>query len=99
MLDSLLAWIIATFLLGPAQAAIAERLEAARAPAEIAAQVSACLQAETPRILARAGQEPMWAIGTGLRVWIGQTAPEDALRDAAPGCIPALDAIRPAAGS
>lgn len=41
----------------------------------------------------------MWAIGTVLRVSSGQTALEDSLCAAAPVCVPALDAIHPAAGA
>lgn len=98
MFHDLVAWFVAVFLLGPMQAELQGRLESARAPAAVVAQVSQCAAAAGPAIMTRATSDPWWAISTAFGTWIGVTSPEAALRDAAPGCAPALAAARPFLG-
>jgi hypothetical protein len=95
MLADIIAFLVATFLVGPLQSEMASRLEAARAPAALVREVTACAAAATPRLAERAVADPWWAVTTAVGAWIGTTAPEAALRDAAPGCAPAIDAARP----
>jgi hypothetical protein len=42
--------------------------------------------------------DPVWAVGTVLRVWVGAASPESVLGGATPGCASALDAARPFMG-
>lgn len=86
MIEAFLAWLVATFLLGPIKAEVAARLEAARAPVAVIERIAACTVEAVPRLGERAVADPIWAAGTVLRLWIG-TIPVDALlRDATPEC-------------
>lgn len=95
MIETLIAWLVATFLLGPLQAGMADRLAEARAPAAVVEQVARCAADAAPALVARAGSDPWWALSTAVGAWIGSVAPETVLRDAAPGCAPAIAAARP----
>jgi len=95
MFETLIAWLVATFLLGPIQADIAGRMEAARAPAALVQQVGDCATAAAPRLVARAAEDPIWAISQAFGVWTGTTRAEAVLGDAAPACGPVLAAARP----
>ncbi len=98
MIEALVSWLIATFLLGPLQADLAERLDAARAPAAVVQQVARCAGEAAPLLVERAAADPVWAVGTVLRVWVGAASPESVLGEATPGCASALDAARPFMG-
>ncbi|WP_372619879.1 hypothetical protein [Falsiroseomonas sp.] len=98
MIEAVIAWLVATFLLGPLQEGMADRLAAARAPAAVVEQVARCVADSAPQLVARAGADPWWAISTAVGAWSGTIAPEAALRDAVPGCAPALAAARPFLG-
>jgi hypothetical protein len=95
MFESLIAWFVMTFLLGPIQSQVTEQLQAARAPAAVMAQVGACAAAATPGLVQRAADDPWWAIRTGIGAWTGQIGTEGLLRVAGPSCAPALEAARP----
>jgi hypothetical protein len=95
VIESLMAWLVATFLLGPLQSGLAEQLQAARAPAAVMEPVARCATAAAPQVLARAGADPWWAIRTAVGAWTGAISPEAVLADAAPGCAPAFLAARP----
>lgn len=98
MFETLIAWLVATFLIGPLQSEIADRLEAGRAPAAIVQQMTDCASAAAPALIQRAGSDPWWAVTTAFGAWIGTTSPDAVLRDSAPGCAPALAAARPFLG-
>jgi hypothetical protein len=95
MIEGLIAWLVATFLLGPLQAQLAEQLQAARAPTAVVQELTACAADAAPRLVERAGAEPVWAVTTAIGAWIGTVAPEAVLREAAPRCGPAVGAARP----
>jgi hypothetical protein len=93
MLNDILAFLLSTFLIGPLQSEFASRLE--EAPRQVVMDMTACVTQASPALLARAGSDPWWAISTAFGVWIGRLPAEAALREAAPGCGPALNAARP----
>ena len=93
MMNDILAFLLSTFLIGPLQSEFASRLE--NAPRQVVTDVTACVTQATPALLTRAGQDPWWAISTAIGVWIGRLPAEASLREAAPGCGPALNAARP----
>ncbi|PWS36790.1 hypothetical protein DFH01_16815 [Falsiroseomonas bella] len=95
MIEGLIAWLVATFLLGPIQAQVTEQLQGARAPVAVVQQVAQCAAQAAPQLVARAGSDPWWAVRTALGAWTGATSPEAVLADAAPGCGAAFQAARP----
>lgn len=95
MLGELIAFLVATFLLGPLQSEMTSRLEATQAGRQVAEQVARCAADAAPRLAERAAAEPVWAIATAVRAWAGFASPEAVLRDAAPSCPAAMDAARP----
>lgn len=95
MLENLLISLFTTLVVGPIQAELKNTFVLERAPAEIVAQVNACV-IEAPRALsARAVSDPVWAISSVVGVWAEVTTPESLLRQAVPGCAPALEAAQP----
>jgi hypothetical protein len=95
MLADILAFLVSTFLLGPLQSEVQERLEAARAPQAVMRQVTECGASALPGLVQRAASDPWWAFTTSVGVWIGTTAPEAVLREAGPACGAAMAAARP----
>ncbi len=88
MIGDLIAFLVATFLVGPLQSTLAEQLADARAPVAVVQQVEACALVE------RAAGDPWWAISTAFGAWIGTTSPVAVLADTS-ACGPALAAARP----
>ncbi len=98
MIESLIAWFVDTFLLGPMQAQVTEQLQAARAPTAVVAQLGGCATAALPRLVERAVADPWWAISSGIGAWTGSLRPETLLGEATPGCATAMEAARPYLG-
>ncbi|WP_270937927.1 hypothetical protein [Falsiroseomonas oryzae] len=94
MFEGLMNWVVASFLLGPIQAEITQRLQAARAPQELVQQVSRCASDALPGLVQRAMSNPAWAVGAVVRAQTGSLQPEALLGDAAPSCPPAIAAVR-----
>jgi hypothetical protein len=95
MFETLIAWIVATFLLGPLQSEMTSALEAGRAPTAVVQQVTRCVADATPRLVERAVADPWWAVTTAISASLGTASPDAVLRDAAPGCAQAFQAARP----
>jgi hypothetical protein len=95
MIGDLIAFLVATFLVGPLQSTLVGQLADGRAPAAVVQQVEACATAALPALVERAGHEPWWAMRTAFGAWIGTTSPVAVLTGAAPACGPAMAAARP----
>ena len=95
MIETILAWLVSVFLVGPLQDGMADRLAEARAPTAIVEQVARCATSAAPALATRAGDDPWWAVSTAIGAWTGSVTPEAVLRDAAPGCAQAFAAARP----
>jgi hypothetical protein len=95
MIGDLIAFLVATFLVGPLQSTLVGQLADGRAPAAVIEQVEACATAALPALIERAGNEPWWAVTTAFGAWVGSTSPVAVLTGAAPSCGPALSAARP----
>ncbi len=95
MLDTTLAALVSFFLIGPLQAEISKRLEAAGAPPTIVADIASCGRTATPALVERATGDPWWAATTAVGIWLGSTKADAVLAEAAPACTPAIDAARP----
>jgi hypothetical protein len=95
MIGDIIAFLVATFLVGPLQSTLVGQLADGRAPSAVVQQVEACATAALPALVERAGNEPWWAITTAFGAWVGTTSPVAVLNGAAPSCAPALAAARP----
>jgi hypothetical protein len=95
MIGDIIAFLVATFLVGPLQSTLVWQLADGRAPAAVVQQVEACATAALPALVERASNEPWWAMTTAFGAWIGTTSPEAVLTGAAPSCGPAMAAARP----
>lgn len=94
-MQEIFAWLLATFVLGPWQADMHERLNAARAAPVAIEQVQACVAEAAPKLAARAAGDWWWGVSTVTAVSVGMTDPLDVVRHAAPSCGKAIDAARP----
>ena len=95
MIGDLIAFLVATFLVGPLQSTLVGQLADGRAPVAVVQQVEACAAAALPALVERAASEPWWAITTAFGAWVGTTSPVAVLTGAAPSCGPALAAAQP----
>jgi hypothetical protein len=98
LIHDLFTWLLATFVMGPAQAEFAEMMQAARAPDAIMQQVQACAAGGTPILVERAMNDPWWAITTTISVTAGLTDPQSILAEASPECAAAILAVKPFLG-
>jgi hypothetical protein len=95
LIHDLFAWLLATFVIGPAQAEFGEIMQAAKAPAAIVKQVQACAADGTPMLIDRAVNDPWWGITTTVSVTVGLTDPRTVLAEASPECAAAMSAVGP----
>jgi hypothetical protein len=94
MLDSIIELIVRLFIVDPLQAEISDRLSKARVPAAIISQVKSCTTSALPVVVRRVQDDPRWAVGIAIDVWLKRRSPEQVADDAAPACRPAVDAAR-----
>ncbi|WP_127089623.1 hypothetical protein [Aquabacter cavernae] len=78
--------LISFFIVDPLDQALREQLSRAAISEQRMAQVTSCLQAETPAILDKAAGDPVWVIVTAAKVWTGMVTPQTALNEIAPSC-------------
>jgi hypothetical protein len=95
LIHDLFTWLLATFVMGPAQAEFAEMMQATKAPAAVVQQVQACAAGGTPILVERAMNDPWWAITTTIGVTAGLADPQTVLAEASPECAAAIAAVRP----
>lgn len=95
MIQDLIAFLVATFLIGPLQSGVMERLEAAQAPRQVVQDITTCVASATPPLVQRGAADPWWVLSTSFGVWMGHTSAETVLREATPGCDAALRAAGP----
>lgn len=94
MLSNVLLFFVQLFILMPFQAEIGERLVKAGAPVELLQQVRTCVAVATPAVVQRTSGDPLWAAKATLRIWVLQTPPAQLVGEAAPACVPAIEAGR-----
>jgi len=95
MIQDLFSWLLATFVIGPVQAELSAKMQAAQAPAAIVSQVRACVVGAAPILVQRATTDPWWGITTSISVAAGLSQPTDVLAAATPDCAAAVGAVRP----
>ena len=95
MITDLFAWLLATFVIGPIQAELADRMQMVEAPAAIVQQVQTCIVEGTPKLVERAASEPWWGITTVIGVSTGYADPQNVLAEASPECAAAVAAVKP----
>jgi hypothetical protein len=75
LISEIAAWLFALFVVDPLQAEIRERVDASKLPVETLQQSQQCVATHGPRLLQRAGEEPIWATGTAIGIAVGWTSP------------------------
>jgi hypothetical protein len=95
MITDLFAWLLATFVIGPVQAELADRMQNVQAPAAIVQQVQACIVEGTPKLVERAASEPWWGITTIFSVSVGLADAQTVMAEASPECAAAVAAVKP----
>lgn len=95
MLETLLAFLISTFLVSPFQAEFADKLALARAPQALVAEIGACAVAAVPALTDRLVEDWQWVLGRSVGIWLGTTSADVVLAEAVPQCRDALAAARP----
>jgi hypothetical protein len=94
-MQNIIASIVSLLLTGPLEARIADKLQVARAPQAVIAQVTACARQAAPVVADRVIADPWWGVQTVARVWLGSASAEAVLVEAVPGCGPAVATARP----
>ncbi|MET3857437.1 hypothetical protein [Rhizobium sp. OAE497] len=86
MISEIAAWLFALFVVDPLHAEIRERVDAANLPVQALQQSQQCVAAHGPRLLQRAGEEPVWATGTAIGIATGWTSPTTLFDTSDPNC-------------
>jgi hypothetical protein len=94
MVDSIIELIVRLFIVDPLQAEMSDRLSKARVPTAIVSQVKFCMTSALPVVVKRVQDDPPWAIGIAVDVWLKRRSPEHVVDEAAPACRPAVDEAR-----
>jgi hypothetical protein len=94
-MQDIIAWLVSLLVLEPLEGRLAEKLQAARVPEAVVAQVQDCTRTAAPVIANRIMTDPFWGVQTAVRVWIGTTSPDVVLGDAVPACQPVIEAAQP----
>ncbi|OYU90909.1 MAG: hypothetical protein CFE29_08820 [Bradyrhizobiaceae bacterium PARB1] len=94
MLESLIYLFVRAVVLDPLQAELTDRLAKAQVPTAIISQVKSCTTSALPVVARRVQDDPRWAVGIAIDVWLKRRSPEQVADDAAPACRPAVDAAR-----
>lgn len=95
MLNDLIAFLLSTFVVGPFQAEIADKLALARAPQAVVAEMGTCVTAAVPALAERLSGDWQWVVTRTVGIWIGTTTADAVLAEAVPQCREALAAARP----
>lgn len=95
MIRDLFVFVLNIFVLEPFQAEISQRLGRLGAPPAVVREVMSCASAAQPVLVERFSNDPFWAAGTVLRLWLGTRTYQAVLRDEVPACGPALSAAQP----
>jgi hypothetical protein len=86
MIADIAAWFITLFVLSPIQAEVQERLQGANASAQSIQQSQQCISAQGPKLLQRAGEDPIWAVVSAAGYTFGWTSPLQLLDANDPNC-------------
>lgn len=86
MISEIAAWLFTLFIIDPLHAEVRQRVEQANLPIETLQQSRQCISAQAPRLLERAGNEPVWAVGTAIGIATGWTSPVLLLDTRDPNC-------------
>jgi hypothetical protein len=95
MIRDFIVFVLNIFVLEPFQVEISQRLDRLGAPPAVIRDVMNCASAAQPVLVQRFSDDPMWAAGTVLRLWLGTRTYQDVLRAEVPACAPALGAAQP----
>jgi hypothetical protein len=98
LISELAAWLFAFFVFDPLQAEIRERVTSAKLPVETVQQSQQCVATHGPRLLQRAGEEPLWATGTALGIAAGWTSPTTLFDVRDPNCAALMQVFNGARG-
>lgn len=86
MISEIAAWLFALFVVDPLHAEIRERVDAAQLPVQALQQSQQCVATHGPRLLQRAGEEPVWATGMAIGIATGWNSPTELFDAADPNC-------------
>jgi len=95
MIHEFFAWLLATFVIGPVQIELTQRMQDAQAPIAVIQQVKACVLSATPILVDRATNDAWWGLSTTISVMTGFTDATAILAETSPSCTAAVSAARP----
>jgi hypothetical protein len=98
MIHELFSWLLATFVIGPVQTELTQRMQDTQAPIAIVQQIKTCVLSATPILVERATNDTWWGISTTISVMTGFTDATTILAETSPSCAAAVSAARPFVG-
>jgi hypothetical protein len=103
MIHEFFSWLLATFVIGPVQTDLTQRMQDARAPIAVVQQMKTCVVSATPILVERATNDAWWGLSTTISVMTGFTDATTILAETSPSCAAAVSAAvsaaRPFVGS
>ena len=98
MIYELFSWLLATFVIGPVQTELTQRMQDTQAPIAVVQQIKTCVLSATPILVDRATNDAWWGISTTISVMTGFTDAKTILAETSPSCAAAVSAARPFVG-
>lgn len=86
MISEIAAWLFAVFVVDPLHTEIRQRAEQMNLPARSLQQAQQCVTTQGPKLLERAGADPVWAVTTAVGMTIGWTSPVQLIDTRDPNC-------------
>jgi hypothetical protein len=86
VISEIFAWLFALLVVDPLNAEMRERFKATNLPAETLQQSQQCVSTHGPRLMQRAGADPVWATGTAFGVVTGFVSPTRLFDAKDPNC-------------
>lgn len=94
MISELLAGLVASLVVNPVQAEIAETMERTGQPIVVIEQAKGCVSSQGPKLIERASTDWGWAASTAIGVSVGWTDPKTLLDVNDPSCAATLKALK-----
>jgi hypothetical protein len=95
MIHALFSWLLATFVIGPVETELTQRMQDVRAPIAVVQQLKTCVLSATPILVDRATNDVWWGLSTTISVMTGLTDAKTILAETSPSCTAAVSAARP----
>jgi len=99
MIAEIVAVVLNLLVVEPLTKQVQDRLTAAGASRETLDWIAECGRTAPPLVAERALSEPVWAVETVIKVWLGSASAESVLAELSPSCSTQTSRPRPSSAN